>query len=125
MFGGCSMNFLMEVGKEDFNQVIIDTKGFMETLTYGAKMVLIGMIAVFAVLCLIWFCLYLFGVAFNGSSSSNKTTEVEKQEDIQAPVVAVHSSNDEEIIAVIAAAIAMAESENEGAKFRVVSFRRK
>ena len=33
-------------------------------------------------------------------------------------------STDEEIIAVIAAAIAMAESENNGLKFRVVSFRR-
>ncbi len=32
---------------------------------------------------------------------------------------------DEEIVAVIAAAIAMAESESDGLKFRVVSFRRK
>ena len=31
---------------------------------------------------------------------------------------------DEEIVAVIAAAIAMAESESNGLKFRVVSFRR-
>lgn len=36
---------------------------------------------------------------------------------------ATESAN-EEIIAVIAAAIAMAESENNGLKFRVVSFRR-
>lgn len=35
-----------------------------------------------------------------------------------------NSDQDEEIIAVIAAAIAMAESENSGLKFRVVSFRR-
>ena len=39
--------------------------------------------------------------------------------------VAVSHSNDEEIIAGIAAAIAMAESENQGTKFKVVSFRRK
>ena len=40
-----------------------------------------------------------------------------------APIVA--TSNDDEVIAVIAAAIAAAESECTGAKFRVVSFRRK
>ncbi len=34
------------------------------------------------------------------------------------------ANNDEEIIAVIAAAIAMAESESNGLKFKVVSFRR-
>ena len=44
-----------------------------------------------------------------------------------APVVvaAPTVNEDEELIAVLAAAIAMAESENLGAKFRVVSFRRK
>jgi LPXTG-motif cell wall-anchored protein len=36
----------------------------------------------------------------------------------------VVADNDEEIIAVIAAAIAMAESESNGLKFKVVSFRR-
>ena len=38
--------------------------------------------------------------------------------------VDVKEEDDKEIIAVIAAAIAMAESDNSGMKFRVVSFKR-
>jgi sodium pump decarboxylase gamma subunit len=119
------MNNLLEIGKENYNEVIINTQGFMETLTYGAKMVLIGMLAVFSVLCLIWFCLYLFGVAFNGASVKNKDEKTVKEEVNITPLESSGSENDDEIIAVIAAAIAMAESEAEGTKFRVVSFRRK
>ena len=43
----------------------------------------------------------------------------------QAVSATVYTPNDQEIVAVIAAAIAMAESEENGIKFRVVSFRRK
>ena len=59
---------------------------------------------------------------------SNKNNTVKNTVEVNtAPVVPVQKENDEsgEIIAAIAAAIAMAESEGSGVKFRVVSFRRK
>jgi hypothetical protein len=58
---------------------------------------------------------------------ANNSKNAEQNEEV-ADVVPVNSANDagidEEIVAVIAAAIAMAESESNGLKFRVVSFRR-
>ena len=47
-----------------------------------------------------------------------------KAQVVSEPVTPV-ASNDEEIVAAIAAAIAMAESESDGIKFRVVSFKRR
>ena len=54
------------------------------------------------------------------AASANET-------EVASPVlpVAATATSDDEIVAVIAAAIAMAESENSGLKFRVVSFKRK
>jgi hypothetical protein len=58
---------------------------------------------------------------------ANNSKNAEQNEEV-ADVVPVNNANDagidEEIVAVIAAAIAMAESESNGLKFRVVSFRR-
>ena len=65
---------------------------------------------------------YIYKAKF---ASSDKNAE--QNEEI-ADVAPVNNANDagidEEIVAVIAAAIAMAESESNGLKFRVVSFRR-
>ncbi len=94
-----------------------------DALLFGGSMVLIGMATVFAVLIIIWICLTLFKLVFHD------LPEKKRKAATVAPVAPVavqptYSQNDE-IVAVIAAAIAIAESESDGLKFRVVSFRRK
>lgn len=90
-------------------------------LLLGFQVVVIGVATVFAVLILIWGLLSLFKVFFGHGSAKEKKDEPTTA---PAPVTPTVSGGDE-IVAVIAAAIAMAESENCGCKFRVVSFRRK
>ena len=109
------MNFLLNVEST-----------YGENLIFGGQVVLIGIATVFAVLGLLWACLTVFKIVFH-DMANNKTAKVVPDtavtEEVAAPVV--YNGNDDEIIAAIAAAIAMAESEVGGAKFRVVSFRRK
>ena len=123
------MNMLLAITPDQYSQKIIDTAGFMETLGFGAMMLGIGMLAIFAVLCLLWGALVLFKIGFYDLPAKKKATaEAPVAPAPVAPVAvaAIPAANeDEELIAVLAAAIAMAESENLGAKFRVVSFRRK
>jgi hypothetical protein len=122
------MNILLAITPDQYSQKIIDTAGFTETLGFGAMMLGIGMLAVFAVLCTLWFALVLFKIGFYDLPAKKKATaEAPAAPAPVAPVVvaAPAVNEDEELIAVLAAAIAMAESENLGAKFRVVSFRRK
>ena len=96
----------------------------LDTLKFGGTMLLIGMVTVFAVLGLLWLFLALFKVAFHDlpKKKSSKATSV--CEVAPAPIE-VKKDNNDEIIAAIAAAIAMAESESSGIKFKVVSFKRK
>ena len=115
-------------GIEDFSKSIVDYSNFDisqlgEAALFGGAILLIGMLAIFAVLITIWICLALFKVAFQGASKP-------KEAPVQAPVVVtevpeVTPNAEDEIVAVIAAAIAMAESESSGIKFKVVSFKRK
>ena len=113
----------LAITAEDYGDSIIKTKGFLETLGFGGQMLLLGMGTVFAVLCLLWLSLYVFKLAFHKSdNTAEKKTEDSVSVTEELPPEA---ENDDEIIAVLAAAVAMAESENNGAKFRVVSFRRK
>jgi len=117
------MNYLLAITKEDYSTPIINTKGFGETFLFGLEIVGIGMLTVFSVLILLWIALSIFKTVFAADKSSSN---VPVQEVVSSPVSApVKASADEEIVAVIAAAIAMAESENTGLKFRVVSFKRK
>ena len=97
---------------------------FSEALGFGAEMIGIGIVAVFAVLGIIWATLSVFKYVFYKNNSSERPVMPTVQEPVaSAPV---YTSQNEEILAVIAAAIAMAESEcDDGTKFRVVSFRRK
>ena len=119
------MNFMLDIDKSQYGEKIRDTVGFGETALFGAKILLIGMVTVFAVLCLIWLCLTIFKTAFSKDSKKTvKATKTVAEPVVEAAPVVV--ADDSEIIAVIAAAIAAAESESvSGAKFRVVSFRRK
>ena len=85
---------------------------------------LIGMATIFVILCLLWLCLILFKVFFHDLPEKR----AKKRTNLAAMAVAeseeTSEADDGEIIAVLAAAIAAAESEDNGLKFRVVSFRR-
>ena len=120
------MNVLLAITSEQYAEKIISTAGFFETLGFGAMMLGIGMLAVFSVLCILWGALILFKIGFYDLPAKKKT---EKAAEAPAPVsaasVAPVQNDEEELIAVFAAAIAMAESECTSAKFRVVSFNRK
>ena len=116
------MNFLLEFSKEQFAQKKLPIK---EILSSGGMVVLTGMLTVFGVLCLLWLTLVAFKFFFYDlKQKSEKTKEIK---DVPVPVNQAPATSDgDEIIAVIAAAIAMAESEFGGNKqFRVVSFKRK
>ena len=116
------MNFLLDVNNPDITKPL-DNMG--DIFLYGGKMLLIGIGTVFAVLILLWFTLTLFKFLFHDLFHGKKTKAVKTEQPAPVYNAPVASENDE-IIAVIAAAIAMAENECGGnKKFRVVSFNRK
>ena len=99
--------------------------GAADKLSYGLQMMLIGMVTVFAVLIIIWLALIGFRYLF---ANIGKTTSQKNDVADSIPETSTYTPapmQDAVLIAVIAAAIAAAESESNGAKFRVVSFRRK
>ena len=99
-------------------------ESFADKFSYGGTMLLIGILTVFAVLVIIMLSLFAFKYFFHDlAHKSTHTPKVEKA--VTPEVIPVVSSQDEEVIAAIAAAIAMAESESDGIKFRVVSFRKR
>ena len=116
------MNVLLAFSEVDISKPITSLG---DKFVYGGQMLLIGMATVFTVLLALWLALTLFKLFFHDLPMGKKKAKEEKAE--PAPVYqAPTASNDEEIIAVIAAAIAMAENECGGNKqFRVVSFKRK
>lgn len=94
----------------------------LETLGFGAQVVVIGMATIFAVLTILMFALKLFEMIF-AENGKKKKEAVSPDVEAALPVAAV--DNTEEIVAVIAAAIAAAEAESPALKFKVVSFKRK
>ena len=114
------MNFLLEFTKEQFSQGNLPIG---DIFTSGGMVFLTGMLTVFAVLGILWVALLAFKFFFHDLASGEKMVKKEKPVSVDNAPVATDSN---EIIAVITAAIAMAESESGGnVKFRVVSFRRK
>ena len=112
------MNFLLEVTKDQ-------KLPLTDALSFGGEVLLTGMLTVFGVLVILWMTLIAFKFFFHDLPTRKKVTK-----DVSAEPTPVHQdavvSNDEEIIAVIAAAIAMAENEcGSNKQFRVVSFNRK
>lgn len=109
------MNFLLEV--TDYTTPV---SNFGDRLAFGGSMLLIGMAVIFAVLIVIWGALSLFKLYFTKAEPKSEAAPA-------APVVveAPKASDNAEIVAVIAAAIAAAEADSDGMKFKVVSFRRK
>ncbi len=114
----------------DLTKPIMDLSNFKisslsDALLFGGSILLIGLAAVFIVLCILWIFLAIFKLSIHNVSRKratkrSTTVSIEAAEEMTKEV---HPS-DTEIIAVIAAAIAMAESEHSDHKFRVVSFRR-
>ncbi len=100
-----------------------------EKFTEGGKVLLIGMATVFAVLSLIWFCLYLTRLllaAITGTGKEEKAAPVAQPAPTPvSPVAPAPATAEGELIAVITAAIAAAETEcGNRTGFRVVSFHR-
>lgn len=114
----------------DFSEAIIKFSDFEfsqlgDAFLFGGSILLIGMASVFSVLCILWIFLAIFKLVFHDLPKKKAARKKD------APVVTAierveetPKTDDGEIIAVLAAAIAMAESENSGMKFRVVSFKR-
>ncbi|MBQ8858470.1 MAG: OadG family protein [Clostridia bacterium] len=112
--------FLLEIDPN----LPIDNK--WDAFTYGGYVFLRGMLTVFAVLCIIWFCLFLVRLLIERLSGSIGASPVEEAP-APAPVEVAPPApvtDDGELIAVIAAAIAAAEAETGRSGFRVVSFHR-
>ena len=101
-----------------------------ERLALAGQMTLIGMGMIFAVLALLWAVLAIFKIVFARPKKEKKTETPVAQPTpaIEEPVATVTEANDDELIAVITAAVAayMAQEDPDAAPsgFRVVSFRR-
>ena len=116
-------------GVSDFSKAIIDFSNFDfsqigSAVIFGASILLIGMVTIFAVLCILWLFLFLFKIVFHDLPKKKASKEVLTPVTASDNVSEQTAPKDEEIVAVIAAAIAMAESNSPDSKFRVVSFRR-
>ena len=116
-------------GIDNYNEKIVDFANFefsqlFEALIFGGAMLFLGMAAVFLVLLLLWLFLVLFKLVFHDLPNRRKAKKVEPAPVKVTETITKEASNDEELIAVISAAIAMAESDDSGLKFRVVSFKR-
>lgn len=114
------MSYLLSISPEQYSEKL----GLADSLEFGGQMILLGMGAVFSVLAIIWLILTIFKLVFT-NINANKKKEAPVAAPAPIPTAQVVTS-DSEIVAVIAAAIAMAQSEcGDDVKFRVVSFKRK
>lgn len=116
------MYSLLAISPDQYGEPIIETAGFLETLGFGGMILLIGMVAVFAVLLIIYGALTLFKVFFHDIPSKKKVVVTPEQKPEDEDISALQ--DEAELIAVITAAVAAYESDNGKTKFKVVSFRR-
>ena len=120
------MNFLLGITANDYGtENLLKQFSLGDVIGFGTQMLLIGMATVFAVLCIIWLCLVLFKLVFHDLPERKKANKTVAESENVVESTSNAAGSDDEIVAVIAAAIAMAESESSDAKFKVVSFRRK
>ena len=103
----------------------------------GGAYALVGLLTVFVVLAIIWGLLELFHIICHGKKPKKQNApviQVPTTPPVPAPAstdmaetapAQTQDQDDEEIIAVIAAAIAAAQNESPLGSFRVVSFKRK
>ena len=111
-------NLLLPMLDIDINEAL----PLADAALYGLKMLLVGMLIVFAVLALLWISLEISGKIFRMLSGAPRKPVEKKPEPVVAQPVA--TTDDTELIAVLTAAIAAMESAP-AARFRVVSFKRK
>lgn len=114
------MGFLMTVAVEEPADSLLD-----RFLTGGIVLIR-GMLTVFAVLCIIWGCLFVVRKIIEqvtGQASAPAPVQ-EAPAPLAQAVAPTPATDDGELIAVITAAIAAAEAETGHGGFRVVSFRR-
>lgn len=106
-----------------------------DVLKNGGSYAIVGLLTVFSVLAIIWGLLELFHIVCHGRKPKKKNNVPTPDSpaapspaavtDEQTASVSLQNQEDEEIVAVIAAAIAAAQSEHPLGSFRVVSFKRK
>ena len=114
------MSYLLSISADQYGEKL----SLADSFEFGGQMVLLGMGAIFSVLILLWIILSIFKSVFVKIGSTDRK---EESAPVVAPAPAVQAdTSDAEIVAVIAAAIAMAQNEcGDDVKFRVVSFKRK
>ncbi len=102
-----------------------------EAWKYAAEMTILGMGMIFAVLALLWLVLAIFKVIFAGKAPKKVKSKVPEAvaKAVEESVVAVEETSDDELVALITAAVAAYMAEENGGVaptggFRVVSFRR-
>ncbi len=116
---------LIDLATADINKPI---DSWADRLSAAGQTVVLGMVAVFAVLAILWLVLAIMGSFFTKGSAkpAKKEKSEEKVPAAQTPPVApapaVSVSDDEEVIAAITAAISVMLDKPQSA-FRVVSFR--
>ncbi len=113
-------NFLLEANEAGTTL----NPDFMARLGEATAVLIQGMLTVFAVLCIIWFCLVVMRIFVHDIPERRKKAAAEATEAlVSAPVAETAPADDGELIAVIAAAVAAYRADDEGG-FRVVSFHR-
>ena len=113
-----------------------------ERFSYAGEMTLLGMLMIFAVLGALWGILAIFKIVFSGKDKKDKKVKTKAPDAVASAVaeaaaasaevevapVAVAESSDEELVAILTAAVAAYMSSEEAPAFtggfRVVSFRR-
>ena len=126
------MQLLLSAGMLDYTSRFGEEGGYQtigEALAGGFPVFLVGILTVFAVLAIIWGILEVFHyLACTLPSKRQEKANSAIQEEVPAvptEPVTEDNQNEEEIVAVIAAAIAAAQAETPSGQFRVVSFRKK
>ena len=99
-------------------------ESFADKVSFGGEMLLLGIGTVFAVLIIIMISMYLFKLFLHDIPAKRKIEKATEPSPVIQNETENYQADSNEIIAVIAAAIAMAENEVQGAKFKVVSFKR-
>ncbi len=127
------MSFLLDAATQFDPNAQFGAEGGYQTIgdviKNGGQYFLLGMLAVFAVLGLIWIAIELFhrfcSIIPAKKAEEEVSTTVSAPAASRAPAVAPATTDDAEIVAVIIAAIAAAQADTPNGKFRVVSFRKK
>ena len=78
-------------------------------------------LAVLLVICVLLFC---FRAVVGSVTEGRKPKKTVKLPEVAVEPAAINATSDDELVAVIAAAIAAANSDSSGKNFRVVSFKR-